>query len=67
MSLRLRQKSGPRRLRGDVTITHQDFADVNRRGGDVAFGEVAKQLRVLVTDSEGYLRGGFLFVSLLEG
>ena len=45
----------------------QDFADVNRRGGEDAFGEVAKQLRVLVTVSEGYLRGGFLFVPLLEG
>jgi len=45
----------------------QDFADVNRRGGEDAFGEVAKQLRVLVTGSEGYLRGGFLFVPLLEG
>ena len=35
----------------------QDFADVNRRGGNDDFGEVAKQLRVLVTGSDGYLRG----------
>jgi len=30
---------------------------VNRRGGNDDFGEVAKQLRVLVTGSDGYLRG----------
>jgi hypothetical protein len=36
---------------------------VNRREGDDAFGEVAKQLRVLVMGSDGYLQGGFLFIS----
>ena len=33
----------------------RDFADVNRQGGEDAFGEVAEQLRLLVTSSDGYL------------
>ena len=35
----------------------QDFAEVNRRGGNDDFGKVVEQLRVLVTGADGYLRG----------